>query len=184
MENFPGTIIKANEKDVVSFLDGLFCLNEINQNQLMAVTGLSQSTIQNWVNRGWVAKSNGKGYDKDKVARILIINTLRNALSLNDISALLYYINGKTESKEDDIISESALYITLCRIIFDDRFSQTDFSLLIDEKLSKSGSFTAEERERLKRGLSILIRAVIISKGLEEIAEEMKIISDYDAINE
>lgn len=168
MENFPGTVIKAEDKNVKSFLDGLFAFNEINQSQLMAITGLSQSTIQNWVNRGWVSKSNGKGYQKDKVARILIINMLRNTLSLDNISALLFYINGKTDITEDDIISESDLYTILCEILFDKNFNFYDFTPLIDKNLQNRDDLLKNE-DRLKTGISIIIKAFVVAEIVNDI---------------
>lgn len=176
MENFPGTNIKANGKDVINFLDGLFTLNDVNQTQLMEITGLSQSTIQNWVNRGWVQKSNKRGYDKDKVSRIFIINMLRGVLSLDNISTVLYYINGKTETTDDDIISESQLYIILCQIIADPRFAFSDFKNLIDLNLTKHPELS-KNKERLKNGITIIIRAFMTSKALEVVKQDMQLIT-------
>ncbi len=173
MENFPGTSIKADGKDVTNFLDGLFTLNDVNQTQLTEITGLSQSTIQNWVNRGWVQKSNKKGYGRDKVSRIFIINMLRGVLSLDNISALLYYVNGKTETTEDDIISESQLYIILCQIIADPDFDFTNFDNLIDKNLDKHPELS-ENRERLKNGITIIIRAFTVSKALNTLNENVE----------
>lgn len=175
MENFPGTNIKANGKDVINFLDGLFTLSDVNQTQLMEITGLSQSTIQNWVNRGWVQKSNKKGYDKDKVSRIFIINMLRGVLSLDNISTVLYYINGKTETTDDDIISESQLYIILCQIIADPNFDFSDFDNLIDLNLTTHPELS-QNKERLKNGITIIIRAFMASKALDVVKQDMELI--------
>ncbi len=178
MQYFPGTNIKVKTKDVVSFLNGLFAFGEINQTQLMKVTGLSQSTIQNWVNRGWVAKSNGKGYDRDKVARILIINMLRQTMSLDNISSLLFFINGRTDTTDDDIIRESTLYIMSCRILFSEKFSTSEINSLIRKELKEYPQF-CNNRKRLELGISVIVKAFMAASVIRELNSTMTMVTAY-----
>lgn len=178
MQYFPGTNIKVKTKDVASFLNGLFAFGEINQTQLMKVTGLTQSTIQNWVNRGWVAKSNGKGYDRDKVARILIINMLRQTMSLDNISSLLFFINGKTETTDDDIIRESTLYILACRILFSEKFATKEIDTLINAELKEYPEFY-NHRKRLAIGISVIVKAFMAASVIQELNSTMTMVTAY-----
>ena len=86
--------------------------------QLSKLTGLEGTTIQNWIKRGWVSATRGKKYSEKQVLRILIINMLRRAMKLEDIAALMRYVNGDVEDTSDDIIADILLYNILCRIIF------------------------------------------------------------------
>lgn len=53
---------------------------------------LTKETIQNWVKRSYIEPPrNGRLYDENQVARILIFNSLRRALELDDIKLLLQY---------------------------------------------------------------------------------------------
>ncbi len=178
MKNFPGTVIRADTKDVASFLNGLFAFGEINQTQLTKVTGLSPSTVQNWVNRGWVPKSNGKGYDRDRVARILIINMLRQTMSLDNISNLLFFINGKTDTDEDDIIKESSLYTLSCSILFSENFSDANCVALIRKQLKSHPEFCTDQK-RLEIGVSVIVKAFMAANIINEIDGTMSAVSAY-----
>ncbi|MDE5620295.1 MAG: DUF1836 domain-containing protein, partial [Ruminococcus sp.] len=86
--------------------------------QLSKRTGLTGSTIQNWIKRGWVASTQGKKYSRKQVLRILLINILRDSMKLDDIAKLMEYVNGDVEDTSDDIIDDDVWYNILCRIIF------------------------------------------------------------------
>jgi DNA-binding transcriptional MerR regulator len=70
---------------------------------------LTNETVQNWVKRGLLKRPKGKLYNQDQVARILMINALREILELNDIKYLLDYINGDIMDSPE-VISEQELY--------------------------------------------------------------------------
>ena len=66
---------------------------------------LTKETIQNWVKRNLVdPPRNGKFYDENQVARILILNSLRSVIELEDIKLLMEYVldksNGTVMEKE------------------------------------------------------------------------------------
>jgi DNA-binding transcriptional MerR regulator len=66
---------------------------------------LTKETIQNWVKRSYIdPPRKGRFYDENQVARILIFNSLRRVLELDDIKLLLQYIhddsNGTLAEKE------------------------------------------------------------------------------------
>jgi len=117
----PGTVIpRESAKDMsgLEFLDKIFFLTDgIMFSQLHEISGVDKSTLQNWVNRGWVGNTVNKKYSKDQLARIIIINMLRGSLQLEKIDKLLKYINRTIDLKEDDIIPESELYDYIWKII-------------------------------------------------------------------
>ncbi len=117
----PGTRLKRSEMDGLTglaFLKKVFFIsNGVMLSQIREISGIDSSTLQNWTKRGWVATSKSKKYDIDQVAHILIINMLRSCMQLDNIAFLIQYINGDIEDTTDDIISDSALYDYICRIL-------------------------------------------------------------------
>jgi len=86
----------------------------LSLSQVCAVTGLESSTIQNWVKRGWVAHPSGKKYQEIHIARILIINALKECIKLEHIALLMGYVNGAHTAKNEESIKESELFNYLC----------------------------------------------------------------------
>jgi hypothetical protein len=83
--------------------------------QIREITGVDGTTLQNWLKRGWVPKPINKCYGKEHLARILIINMMRDTMQLSRVDFVLRYINGDIDNCEDDIIDESLLYDYICR---------------------------------------------------------------------
>lgn len=116
--HFPGSVIERREKSAAEFLNGLFFATKgLMLSQVKEITGLDTPAIQNWVGRGWVEKPVDKRYSENHLARILIINMLRDVTKLENVAGILTYINGSADNREDDIISEARLYIYLCDIL-------------------------------------------------------------------
>lgn len=102
----------------MEFLNKIFYITDgIMLSQIREISGIDGSTLQNWTKRGWVANAHNKRYSKDQLARILIINMMRESVQLERIAGLLAYVNGVAGDPSDDIIPESLLYDYLCRII-------------------------------------------------------------------
>jgi DNA-binding transcriptional MerR regulator len=119
MKKFPGSVIDKTDITGKQFLDGMFGgASGMVMSQVKELTGLSAPAIQNWINRKWLSHPQGKRYNEDQVARILIINMLRKTMSLEDITKLLFYVNGVAGDYRDDIIAESELYGYICEIVF------------------------------------------------------------------
>lgn len=118
----PGTTLKFNEQardEAFSIIAPVLeATGGLTLSQLCKLTGLSGSTIQNWIKRGWVSATHGKKYSRKQVQRILLINMLRNSMKLEDIARLMEYVNGDVEDTSDDIIDDDVWYNILCRIIF------------------------------------------------------------------
>ena len=115
----PGTAtsyVERGEKGFSKIEMLLEATGGLSLSQVCAVTGLEGSTIQNWVKRGWVAHPKGKRYEEVHIARILIINALKECIKLEHIAHLMSYVNSSSggEITADDIIKESELYNFLC----------------------------------------------------------------------
>ena len=81
------------------------------------MTGLEAYTIQNWVKRGFLTAPRNKRYSKRQLCRIININMLKAALSLEDICGLLQYINGHLDDEADDLIDDSQLYFLFLQLV-------------------------------------------------------------------
>ncbi|MBQ5545079.1 MAG: DUF1836 domain-containing protein [Clostridia bacterium] len=85
--------------------------------QVVEVTGVGSSTIQNWIKRGWIPSPLDKKYGERQVARILIVDMLRKSMQLEHIIRLMACINGDVEDQSDDIIKDADLYNYIYRIV-------------------------------------------------------------------
>lgn len=159
---FPGTIIERGEMGAKEFLFGIFAVTKgLMLAQVKEITGLDTPAIQNWINRGFVQKPIEKRYTIDHLARILIINMLRDVMQLEAIAALLTYINGDANDKADDIISESDLFCYICTILdcadYDTVLNHDEFKMIIIKCLENYAEPFAGAREKLINGLEIIL---------------------------
>ena len=117
----PGTVLNREKMGGVTgdaFLSKIFFVTDgIMLGQIREITGVDGTTLQNWVKRGWLMRPQNKLYYKDQVARILIINMMRDTMQLSKITFLLQYINGRLDDTSDDIITDSELYDYICRLL-------------------------------------------------------------------
>lgn len=114
----PGTRLLRKDYDNqtgMAFLNRIFYLDDaVMLGQVRAISGVDTSTLQNWVKRGWLLSTVNRRYTKEHLARILILNMLRPVMQLEEIDRLLHFVNGETETTEDDILSESDFYDMIC----------------------------------------------------------------------
>lgn len=178
----PGTIIpETDEVSNACFLSGIFAAtSSLMLSQIREMTGLDASALQNWVKRGWVSPPKKRRYNVDQVARILIINMLREAFQLEKIAFLLSYVNGSVLDRADDIIPESKLYEYIC--VVTERYSGksindtnglseciADVIKDYDEKLEGASA-------RLQRALEIIViayRSVQVKKRAERLLDDI-----------
>ncbi len=165
-DRIPGTILQKSAMGNVTgaeFLHKIFYISQgIMLSQIREIAGIDGSTLQNWTKRGWVSNAKCKKYDIEQMARILIINMLRDCMQLDRIAFLLRYING--DGKDDStIISEVKLYDYLCRIIDAllnaDASATADLHELIESKLNDYEEKVSGARHRLINALEIMIVA-------------------------
>ena len=180
VNNIPGTILNRDKMDGATgleFLDKVFFITDkIMLAQIREITGIDGTTLQNWLKRGWVRTPNKKSYTKEHLARILIINMMRDTMQLSRIIFILQYVNGKSE--EDKIVKESVLYGYICKVL--DRLSENGeiSGAGIDGIISDVLSDYEEPVSGAKRRLSVGIKVITITYYSALIKAEAEAILD------
>ena len=183
LQLIPGTTIPYSDStaEAFSYIEPLVkAAGGLGLSQVRALTGLEGSTIQNWVKRGWVSNPIEKKYDEAQLARILIINALRDCIMLEKIARLMEYINGATEDWADDIIRESELFNYLCDSLKQIEDSK-DYSL---EKVREVVSAVTcryrgpgqDSQRKVRTALEIMVLACVcghIMKTADSLLEEV-----------
>lgn len=162
VNNIPGTILNRDKMDGATgleFLDKVFFITDkIMLAQIREITGIDGTTLQNWLKRGWVGTPNKKSYTKEHLARILIINMMRDTMQLSRIIFILQYVNGKSE--EDKIVKESVLYGYICKVL--DRLSENGeisgvgIDGIISDVLSDYEELVSGAGRRLSVGIKVI----------------------------
>ena len=166
-KTIPGTVLdrsKMNGADGIEFLDKVFFITDgVMLTQIREITGIDGTTLQNWLKRGWVANPCHKLYSKEHLARILLINMMRDTMQLGRIAMVLQFINGDVDTVEDDIIPESRLYDYACRVVamLADAGSAglNDLDSAINKVLVEYEEKVSGARRRLAQGLAIIVTA-------------------------
>lgn len=115
----PGTTLLGQREDadrVDSVFRALFLAGGLTLSQVSGIAGLEPYTVQNWVKRGYLQPPRGKRYDMEQVCRILNINLLKGALTLEQSCQLISYINGDLTDESDDLIDDTLLYFYFVRL--------------------------------------------------------------------
>jgi hypothetical protein len=181
----PGTILERTRMGGATggeFLDKIFYITDgVMLAQIREIAGIDGSTLQNWLKRGWVVNPKNKMYTKDQLARILLINMMRDTMQLCDISFLLTYVNGVPGDVSDDIIPESQLYDYVCRLL--DRLigagelSRDSLIGLIDETICDYVEKYSGARGRLRRALEIIVMsyyANLVKRKADRLVAELR----------
>lgn len=173
----PGTTIQIAAEEaahIPELLSSMFLAGGIQLSQVCAVTGLEPYAVQNWVKRGFLSPPRSKRYDLEQLCRIITINMLKSALSLEQICGLLQYINGDLQSEEDDLIDDSTLYFLFIRLAVHHRQMQNPQGR--EEYLSKVLADYIEPvpgaRGRVEKVLRVMLTAWAASL-LRQTAETM-----------
>lgn len=115
----PGTTVQLDAQDAACFpdlLSSMFLAGDIQLSQVCSITGLEPYAVQNWVKRGYLSPPVKKRYALNQLCRIITINMLKPALTLEQICGLLQYVNGNLEDESDDLIDDSQLYFLFLRL--------------------------------------------------------------------
>ncbi len=171
IKNIPGTVLPMAKMDGATGMDFLnkvfFITDGIMLAQIREITGVDGTTLQNWLKRGWVPKPNNKCYGKEHLARILIINMMRDTMQLSRVDFVLRYINGDIDNCEDDIIEESMLYDYICRTMtaISDENSQGFNAIgdVVEDVLADYREKYSGARRRLATGLTIIVTSCYAS---------------------
>ena len=169
----PGTTIALSDGESVlqKFRSLIRATDGLTLGQVCNLTGLEQSTVQNWVKRGFVAHPIGKKYHERQLARILLIAALRDSMKMDQIGALMALVNGDTDDESDDIISEEQLYEYLCAIIGRTREhapSSDELPSLVQEVTADYTSPDPTAAKRLQDALSVMVCAYLAAQYKQE----------------
>lgn len=160
----PGTSKRFTKEDAFQgFKEMIELTNGISLGQVCSITDLDPSVIQNWVKRGYVSRPIKKKYYEKQLARILMINSLREAMKIEDIGRLMKLINGDVEDESDDLISEEGLYILFSKVIYNlESFHDVDKTIKTVMKQAK------RKDEKLLNALETMVYAYIASENKKE----------------
>ena len=115
----PGTTICGSRAEVeasIRQIEGMFLGGGMIRSQLASASGVEPHDIQNWVKRGFLASPVNKRYSMEQFCRIVTINMLRTAMSMEKICSLLAYVNGRLDDESDDLIDDTVLYFMFLRL--------------------------------------------------------------------
>ena len=84
------------------------------------VTGVDAPSVQNWVKRGYVGKTDGKKYSRQQAARVILLNNLRHGLELSKATELI------DKAKEHSLEADDLLAVSASSLIRAKRFNSID----------------------------------------------------------
>jgi len=91
-------------------LDSMMLAQVVEVAKRVSQNDLNPTHVQNWVRRKYVPNPQKKKYNREQVANVLLINDLRDILSLEEVSHLLGYVNESLLDTSDDRINPTKLY--------------------------------------------------------------------------
>jgi DNA-binding transcriptional MerR regulator len=165
----PGTTLtdkRANADHVEDMFRSMFLAGGMVLSQVSSVTGLEPYTIQNWVKRGFLAPPKNKRYDLEQVCRIITINMLKGALTLEKICSMMQYINGDLTDESDDIIDDTALYFMFVKLAARARYigGSENWETAIENAMADYSAPSPDAKNRVEKVLRAMLMAYISSR--------------------
>ena len=166
----PGTVLRESRAEAVHIQDrfgSLFLGGGMVLSQVCAISGLEPHTVQN-------SPPVNKKYDLEQLCRILTINGLKGALTLEQICSLLSYVNGQLTDSSDDVIDDQILYFMFVRLAAraKELYRTEERDSLLDQELAEYQEPVPGAQERIKTALRIMLTAWLASRMCQE-AETM-----------
>ena len=173
----PGTTLEGDRSDadhIDQIFASMFLPGDMVLSQVASLSGLEPYTIQNWVKRGFLSPPQQKRYSMGQLCRILNINMLKGALTMDQICGLLSYINGALDDESDDLISDSALYFMFVRLAAraKDQHRMEQWEESISQVLESYQEPVPGAKDRIEQVLKIMTTAWFASR-LRQDAEKM-----------
>ena len=175
--NIPGSTLEGNLEDADQLdqvFGAMFLPGGMVLSQVARISGLEPHTIQNWVKRGFLSPPQEKRYTLRQLCRILNINMLKGALTMDQICGLLSYINGALDDESDDLIDDAELYFMFVKLAVRSRnqhsfqeWEQTILTVLEQYQEPVPGA-----KERIRKVLKIMIAAWYTTR-MRQKTEEM-----------
>ena len=165
----PGTTLTTRRSDadkVSELFQSMFLAGGLTLSQVSSITGLEPYTIQNWVKRGFLSPPRQKRYDMEQVCRIITINMLKGALTLEKICSLMQYVNGDLTDDSDDIIDDAVLYFMFVRLAARAHHIGGDqgWDLALEEATHDYREPVPGAKDRVIRVLRVMLTAWICSR--------------------
>ena len=169
----PGTTLeglRSNADRTDGLFQSMFLAGGLTLSQVSSVTGLEAYTIQNWVKRGYLAPPRNKRYDMEQVCRIILINMLKGALTLDQIVNLISYINGSLTDESDDTIDDAVLYFKFVSLAARARHigGTKEWGEALEEVTENYAEPYPGAKEKVKKVLQIMLTAWIVSQLREQ----------------
>ncbi|WP_051650570.1 DUF1836 domain-containing protein [Lachnoclostridium phytofermentans] len=162
--SFPGTVIERHNLTSREFFGVFRVTKGLMLAQVREITGLDTTTIQNWINRGWVKNPIDKRYSENQLASILLIHMLRDVMKLDHIAKLFNYLKKKEfgDSEETLLISEAELYHCVC-----DMLDNIDYDIILtpkelEKEIFKKLSTYVEPYEGAKKRLVNVLKIILV----------------------
>ena len=181
----PGTVLQIRREDADSVEDlfsSMFLAGGMVLSQVASVTGLEPYTVQNWVKRGFLPPPERKRYSMRQLCRIININMLKSALTLERICGLLEYINGALDNEDDDIIDDSVLYFLFVKLAA--RARQLDDPVAWENALEESLADYTEPvpgaKARIENALRVMLTAWIAARMRAEAEKMLSMLEQKD----
>lgn len=140
-------------------LDSMMLAQVVEVAKRVSQNDINPTHVQNWVRRKYIPHPMKKKYNREQVANILLINDLRDILSLEEVSHLLGYVNENLLDTSDDRINPTKLYGYYSEIF--DR-SQMDWQKSLQglekevEETLAGEEMVKEDREKVATTLVVL----------------------------
>ena len=157
-------------------LEALFFGGGITLSQVTAITGLETHTVQNWVKRGFLTSPVGKRYSLRQLCRILNINMLHGAMSIDRICSLLSYVNGELSDESDDMIDDSQLYFLFVQLAarMKELYQPDEAEALLECYLADYQEPIAGAKERVRNVLRVMLTAWLAARMMQETERMLK----------
>ncbi|MBO5252859.1 MAG: DUF1836 domain-containing protein [Clostridia bacterium] len=162
----PGTVLSVDldrEESAEEVFSAMFLTGGLVLSQVTQVTGLEPYIVQNWVRRGFLSPPQQRKYTRRQLSRILTINALKSALSIDQICSLLRYINGALDDEGDDTIDDTQFYrafVLLARTVTREGYpAPEELGPMLDRSLAAYEEPVPGAKQRIKAVLRILITA-------------------------
>ncbi len=173
----PGTVLRGPRADVeasIRQIEGMFLGGGMIRSQLASVSGVEAHDIQNWVKRGFLSNPVNKRYSIQQFSRIVTINMLRSAMTMDKICSLLTYVNGELDDESDDLIDDRTLYFMFLRLAARARHigGQDSWDTAIADILKDYAEPVPGAKKRIDQVLRIMLTAWIGVRTIQK-AEQM-----------
>ena len=172
----PGTTLNGSRQEadqIDKLFQSMLLAGGLTLGQVASITGLEPYAIQNWVKRGFLSSPQNRRYNMEQLCRIITINMLKGALTLEQICSLLGFINGDLADDSDDIIDDAELYFMFVKLAARARHigGDQDWDQALEEAASGYVEPYPGARNRVTQVLRVMLMAWISSRFQDQVSE-------------